>query len=70
MALASFNTGDAGDAGEGKLGHAGTVVLSEADKRRRKTRSLALAWGLFALAVLFFLVTLVRLGSNVGNRPF
>jgi len=37
--------------------------------RRQRVRSLALAWGLAALALLFFLVTLVRLGGDVFNRP-
>ncbi len=38
-------------------------------KRRQRLRSLAIAWALFALAVMFFLVTIVRLGANVANRP-
>jgi hypothetical protein len=45
-------------------------VLSDEAKRRRRLRSFAIAWGLFGLAVLFFLVTIVRLGANVANRPF
>jgi hypothetical protein len=39
-------------------------------KRRQRLRSLALAWALAAMALMFFLVTLVRLGANVANRPF
>ncbi len=46
-----------------------TYVLTEEQKRRQRGRSLAIGWGLAALALLFFLVTLVRLGANVGNRP-
>ena len=42
--------------------------LTEEQKRRRRMRSLAIGWGLGALAVLFFLVTLVRLGANVASR--
>jgi hypothetical protein len=38
-------------------------------KRRQRLRSMAIAWALFALAVMFFLVTIVRLGANVANRP-
>ena len=45
------------------------IVLSAEEKRRQRARSLAIAWGLAALALLFFLVTLARLGANVGNRP-
>ncbi len=37
--------------------------------KRQRVRSLALAWGLAALALLFFIVTLVHLGGNVLNRP-
>lgn len=43
--------------------------LTEDQRRRQRARSLAIAWGLGALALLFFLVTLVRLGGNVVNRP-
>lgn len=31
-------------------------------------RNIAIAWILVALAVLFFIVTIVRLGGNVANR--
>ena len=37
-------------------------------KRRQRKRSLAIAWMLAALAVLFFIVTIVRLGGNVAVR--
>ena len=45
------------------------VSLTEADKRKRRARSLAIALALGALVVLFYLVTIVKLGSNVFNRP-
>lgn len=45
-----------------------TIVLTEAEKRRQRVRSIAIAWGLAFLVVLFFLVTIVRLGANVGHR--
>lgn len=38
-------------------------------KRRERTRSIAIAWILAALALLFFIVTIVRLGGNVADRP-
>jgi hypothetical protein len=38
-------------------------------KRRQRMRSLAIAWILVALVVLFFIVTIVRLGGNVAVRP-
>jgi hypothetical protein len=39
-------------------------------KRRQRTRSLAIAWILAALVVLFFIVTIVRLGGHVAERAF
>ncbi len=45
------------------------VNLTDAEKRRRRGRSLAIALALGALAVLFYAVTIVKLGSNILNRP-
>jgi hypothetical protein len=47
----------------------GPIVLTEEEKRRRRSRSIAIAWALAALVVIFFLVTIVRMGGNVFNRP-
>ena len=44
------------------------IVLTEQEKRRRRARSLAIAFALAALVVIFYLVTIVRLGGNVFNR--
>jgi hypothetical protein len=44
------------------------IVLTEEQKRRRRARSIALALVLGALAVLFYVVTLVK-GPGVLNRP-
>jgi len=41
----------------------------EERKRRQRMRSLAIAWILAALVVLFFIVTIVRLGGHVADRP-
>jgi hypothetical protein len=38
-------------------------------QRRQRMRSVAIAWILAALVVLFFIVTIVRLGGNVADRP-
>jgi len=38
-------------------------------KRRQRMRSLAIAWILAALVGLFFIVTIVRLGGHVADRP-
>src|SRR5262249_11229644 len=48
------------------------VVMHDAEqerKRRQRMRSLAIAWILAALVVLFFIVTIVRLGGHVADRP-
>jgi hypothetical protein len=44
------------------------IVLTEEQKRRRRARSIAIALALGALAVLFYIVTLVK-GPAVLNRP-
>src|SRR5690606_23885413 len=47
-------------------------VMEDAEaerKRRQRKRSLAIAWILAGLVVLFFIVTIVRLGGNVALRP-
>jgi hypothetical protein len=40
-------------------------------KRRRHKRSIAIGWALAAIVVLFFIVTMVRIGSHVTTvvRP-
>ena len=43
-------------------------VLDAEAKRRQRLRSIAMAWALAAIALMFFLVTIVRLGANVANR--
>jgi hypothetical protein len=45
------------------------VVLSPAEQRRRRTRNIAIGVTLAALVVLFYVMTLARLGSNVFDRP-
>jgi accessory gene regulator protein AgrB len=40
------------------------------DLSRRKKRAIAMALILFALVVLFFVTTIVRLGSGVADRAF
>jgi hypothetical protein len=44
------------------------VVLSEAQKRARRSRSIAIALALAALVILFYAITLVK-GPGVLNRP-
>ena len=45
------------------------IVLSEEQKRRRRARSIAIGLALGALALLFYVVTVVKLGPGVLNRP-
>lgn len=51
-------------------GREGGVVLTEEQKRQRRRRNVALALALGALVVLFWVVTIVKLGGNAMNRPF
>jgi hypothetical protein len=44
-------------------------VFTEQELKIRRARAVALAWVLAALVVLFFAVTIVKLGPNVLNRP-
>jgi hypothetical protein len=44
------------------------VALTPEEKRRQRVRSIAIAFALATLAVIFFLVTIVRMGGNVFNR--
>jgi hypothetical protein len=39
-------------------------------KRRQRKRSVAIGWILAALVVLFFVVTIVRLGGDVAVRSY
>jgi hypothetical protein len=45
------------------------IVLTEEQKRRRRARSIAIALSLAASVLLVYLVTVVKLGPGVLNRP-
>ena len=45
------------------------IQLTEQQQRARRARSIAIALALGAFVVVIFLVTIVRLGSNVLTRP-
>jgi hypothetical protein len=45
------------------------IVLTEEQKRRRRARSIAIGLALGALVLLFYVVTIVKLGPGVLNRP-
>jgi len=59
----------ADDKGTGNNGENNGVVLTEEQKRRRRARSIAIALSLGALVLLFYLVTIVKLGPGVLRRP-
>jgi hypothetical protein len=44
------------------------VRLTPEQQKNRRSRSIAIALVLVGLVVLFYLVTLVRLGGNIANR--
>ena len=46
------------------------VLRPEEQERRRRSRSITIALALAAMAVLFFITTIVRLGGNVADRTF
>jgi hypothetical protein len=45
------------------------IVLTEEQKRRRNARSIAIGLSLGALVLLFYVVTIVKLGPGVLHRP-
>ena len=45
------------------------IRLTEEQRRRQRGRSIAIAVALAVLVALFYLVTIVKLGPGVMNRP-
>ncbi|WP_336486098.1 hypothetical protein [Methylobacterium nigriterrae] len=43
--------------------------LTPEEERRRRKRSIAIALGLGAMVILFFVLTIAKLGPQVLNRP-
>ncbi|MCU0831838.1 MAG: hypothetical protein MUC58_10085 [Rhizobiaceae bacterium] len=46
-----------------------TVEITEAEKKARKSRSVAIAVALAVLVGAFYAITVLKLGSAVLNRP-
>ncbi len=44
------------------------IVLTEEQKRRRRNRNTAIAVVLFGLVVLFYVLTIFKLGGGVADR--
>lgn len=49
--------------------HEDGIRLTEEQKRRQRSRSVAIGLALAGLVVLFFVITLVKMGPGVFNRP-
>ena len=45
------------------------IVLTEEQLRRRRARSIAIALSLGALVLLFYVITIVKVGPHVLTRP-
>ena len=45
------------------------VSLTPEERRRQRMRNIAIGVTLSALFVMFYILTIARLGSNVFNRP-
>lgn len=45
-----------------------SAVLTAAELKRRRMRSIAIALGLGFLVAMFYAATIVHLGANVANR--
>jgi len=43
--------------------------MEEDDQKRRKKRSIAIGLMLAGFAILFYAITIIRLGGDVFNRP-
>jgi hypothetical protein len=44
------------------------IVLTKEQQRRRRARNMAIGFVLAGLVVLFYLITVFKLGGNVANR--
>jgi hypothetical protein len=45
------------------------IVLTEEQQRRRRARSIAIALSLGALVVLFYVITIIKVGPHVLTKP-
>lgn len=46
------------------------MELTPEEKKKRRQRNLAIAGALIAFVALIYVITIVKLGGNVANRPF
>jgi hypothetical protein len=54
---------------EHKHKHEKGIVLTEEQRRRRRNRSIVLGLVLAGFAILFYVVTIVKLGPAIMSRP-
>ncbi|WP_162916371.1 hypothetical protein [Cohaesibacter haloalkalitolerans] len=45
------------------------VTLTDTQKKRQRRRSMAIAFALGALVLIFYAITIVKMGPGVMNRP-
>ncbi|GGC62864.1 hypothetical protein [Chelatococcus reniformis] len=45
------------------------IVLTPEERKRRRARNIAIGLALGALALLFYVVTVAKIGVNILNRP-
>ncbi|MEM9472112.1 MAG: hypothetical protein AAGA00_09140 [Pseudomonadota bacterium] len=45
-----------------------TYTPSDEERARQRKRSVVIAWSLVALVILFFVTTVVRMGSNIAMQ--
>lgn len=46
------------------------VTMTEQQKKARRNRSVAIGLALAALVIIFYVVTLVKFGPSILDRPF
>ena len=46
-----------------------TIRLTDEQKKRQRTRSVAIAFALAALVGIFYAITIVKMGPGILNRP-
>jgi len=45
------------------------IKLTDDQQKKRRSRSVAIALSLLAMVVLFYVVTIVKMGPEILNRP-
>ncbi len=47
-----------------------SIVMTDDQKRRQRRRNIAIGVALAALVVIFYAVTIVKIGGQIANRSF